>query len=101
MVVLVETPDTKKSNKLIPRTTVLDKLKNDFGGKQSERCASLIDPTKSDSRSIESWQLLLSKMRHLIMVAYNRALNRFEETMRAERERRTEKNWSFCRYFLL
>lgn len=27
--------------------------------------------------------------------------NRFEEGMRAERERRTEKSWSFCWYFLL
>ncbi|KAB7502745.1 Trafficking protein particle complex subunit 10 [Armadillidium nasatum] len=101
MVILVETPDTKKTNKLLPRTTVLDKLKSDFGGKQTERCVSLIDPTKADSRSIESWQLLLSKMRHLIMVAYNRALNKFEEAMRSERERRTERNWSFCKYFLL
>lgn len=27
--------------------------------------------------------------------------NRFEEAMRAERERRTEQSWSFCWYFLL
>lgn len=26
---------------------------------------------------------------------------RFEEGMRGERERRTEKSWSFCSYFLL
>lgn len=101
MVVLLETPDTRKGNKLIPRTTVLDKIKNDFGGKQAERCVSLIDPLKTDSRSVESWQTLLTKMRHLLMVAYNRALNKFEENMRAERERRTEKSWSFCSYFLL
>nr|XP_053654909.1 trafficking protein particle complex subunit 10-like [Cherax quadricarinatus] len=101
MVILLETPDTRKGNKLLPRTTVLDKIKNDFGGKQAERCMSVIDPLKSDSRSMESWQTLLTKMRHLLMVAYNRALNRFEESMRAERERRTEKSWSFCSYFLL
>ncbi|KAG0721558.1 Trafficking protein particle complex subunit 10 [Chionoecetes opilio] len=29
MVVLLETPDTRKGNKLLPRTTVLDKIKND------------------------------------------------------------------------
>ncbi|XP_069156358.1 trafficking protein particle complex subunit 10 [Procambarus clarkii] len=101
MVILLETPDTRKGNKLLPRTTVLDKIKNDFGGKQAERCMSVIDPLKSDSRSVESWQTLLTKMRHLLMVAYNRALNRFEESMRAERERRIEKSWSFCSYFLL
>lgn len=101
MVVLLETPDTRKGNKLLPRTTVLDKIKNDFGGKQAERCVSLIDPLKTDSRSMESWQTLLTKMRHLLMISYNRALNRFEENMRAERERRIEKSWSFCSYFLL
>lgn len=37
MVILLETPDTRKGNKLLPRTTVLDKIKNDFGGKQAER----------------------------------------------------------------
>ncbi|KAK4306125.1 hypothetical protein Pmani_022031 [Petrolisthes manimaculis] len=101
MVVLLEAPDSRKGNKLLPRTTVLDKIKNDFGGKQAERCVSMVDPLKSDSRSMESWQTLLTKMRHLLMVAYNRALNKFEEAMRAERERRTEKSWSFCSYFLL
>ncbi|XP_066949278.1 trafficking protein particle complex subunit 10 [Macrobrachium rosenbergii] len=101
MVILLETPDTRKGNKLLPRTTVLDKIKNDFGGKQAERCVSLIDPLKTDSRSMESWQTLLTKMRHLLMISYNRALNRFEENMRAERERRIEKSWSFCSYFLL
>ena len=41
-VVIVEPADTKKTNKLLPRTSVLDKLKTDVGGKQPERCMSLI-----------------------------------------------------------
>ena len=41
-VVIVEPADTKKTNKLLPRTSVLDKLKTDVGGKQPERCISLI-----------------------------------------------------------
>ena len=41
-VVIVEPADTKKANKLLPRTSVLDKLKTDVGGKQPERCMSLI-----------------------------------------------------------
>ena len=40
-VVIVEPADTKKTNKLLPRTSVLDKLKTDVGGKQPERCMSL------------------------------------------------------------
>jgi hypothetical protein len=39
----VEASDaSKKANKLLPRTSVLDKLKTDLGGKQPERCVSLI-----------------------------------------------------------
>ena len=41
------------------------------------RCVSLYEPVKNDSRSLESWQSLLAKMRSLIMIAYNRALNRY------------------------
>lgn len=37
MIVLVETYDIKKSNKLLPRTTVLDKIRNDFGSKHGDR----------------------------------------------------------------
>jgi hypothetical protein len=37
LIILVETSDSKKSNKILPRTTVLDKIKNDFGGKTTER----------------------------------------------------------------
>jgi hypothetical protein len=42
VVVLVESADTKKTNKLLPRTSVIDKLKAEIGGKQPERCISLI-----------------------------------------------------------
>ncbi len=42
-VVLVEASDSKKTNKLLPtRTSVLDRLKADVGGRQPERCLSLL-----------------------------------------------------------
>lgn len=37
MIVLVETYDVKKSNKLLPRTTVLDKIRSDFASKHGDR----------------------------------------------------------------
>lgn len=37
MIVLVETYDVKKSNKLLPRTTVLDKIRSDFAAKNGDR----------------------------------------------------------------
>ena len=37
LIVLVETYDNKRSSKLIPRATVLDKIRSDFGAKQPDR----------------------------------------------------------------
>lgn len=37
MIVIVETYDIKKTNKLLPRTTVLDKIRSDFASKNGDR----------------------------------------------------------------
>lgn len=37
MIVIVETYDIKKTNKLLPRTTVLDKIRSDFAAKHGDR----------------------------------------------------------------
>lgn len=37
MIVVVETYDFRKTNKLLPRTTVLDKIRSDFGAKHADR----------------------------------------------------------------
>jgi hypothetical protein len=42
MIVLVETYDFRKTNKLLPRTTVLDKIKSDFGAMHAARYFSEI-----------------------------------------------------------
>ncbi|KAK0168748.1 hypothetical protein PV327_002518 [Microctonus hyperodae] len=101
MIVLVETYDVKKTNKLIPRTTVLDKVRSDFATKLGDRCLSVINPIKSESRSAESWRGLISRIRHFMLTAYDKTLSRFEEIIRNQRERRNEVSWNFCRYFLL
>ncbi|EFX70597.1 hypothetical protein DAPPUDRAFT_309387 [Daphnia pulex] len=101
LIILVETSDSKKSNKILPRTTVLDKVKNDFGGKTTERCLSVVDPVKGETKSSESWQTFLFRLRQALMAAFSRTLSKFEETVRTQRERRNELNWNFCNYFLL
>lgn len=102
MIVLVETYDIRKTNKLLPRTTVLDKIKGDFGVKQTEdRFISVINPIKSEARSAESWRALVAKIRHFVLVAYNKALIKFEEYMREQREKRNDPEWDFCKYFIL
>lgn len=42
LIVQVETHDTKRSNKLLARTTVYDKIKSDFASKHPDRYADLI-----------------------------------------------------------
>ncbi|CAB3233344.1 unnamed protein product [Arctia plantaginis] len=102
MIVLVETYDIRKTNKLLPRTTVLDKIKGDFGVKQTEdRFITVINPIKSEARSAESWRSLVAKIRHFILVAYNKSLIKFEEHMREQREKRNDPEWDFCKYFIL
>ncbi|KAJ8891446.1 hypothetical protein PR048_003974 [Dryococelus australis] len=101
LVVIVETYDLRKSNKLLPRTTVLDKIRSDFASKHPDRCLSVINPIRSESRSAESWHGLLSRVCVLMLAAYNRTLLKFEEFIRDQRERRNEPGWNFCHYFLL
>lgn len=40
LIVLVESEESRKYNKLLPRTTVLDKIKSDFGVKHIDRYKS-------------------------------------------------------------
>ncbi|XP_012148441.2 SIDL trafficking protein particle complex subunit 10 isoform X2 [Megachile rotundata] len=101
MIVLVETYDIKKTNKLLPRTTVLDKIRSDFASKNGDRCFAVINPIKSEMRSAESWRGLVNRLRYLMLVAYDKTLSRFEDVVREQRESRNHPNWNFCHYFLL
>lgn len=102
LIVVVET-DNKKKNKtnILPRTSIMDKIRNDFCNKQSDRCVALSDPLKESSRSQESWSSFLTKLRTLLLMSFTRNLGRFEDDMRTMREKRTEPGWSFCDYFLV
>ncbi|XP_017879801.1 trafficking protein particle complex subunit 10 isoform X2 [Ceratina calcarata] len=101
MIVIVEIYDIKKTNKLLPRTTVLDKIRSDFAAKNGDRCCAVINPVKSEMRSAESWRSLIGRIRYLMLVAYDKTLSRFEDIIRDQRENRNHPNWNFCHYFLL
>ena len=101
MIVLVETTEGRKGNKFPLRTTVLDRIKQDVGGKTPERCVGLTDPARPDSRAAGNMQSFLHKFRQLFLQSYNKVLNKFEENIRAQREKRNETQWNFCQYFLL
>lgn len=65
------------------------------------RCCSVINPIKSEMRSAESWRSLVSRIRYLMLVAYDKRLSHFEDIIREQRENRNHPNWNFCHYFLL
>ncbi|XP_049817550.1 trafficking protein particle complex subunit 10 isoform X3 [Aethina tumida] len=101
LIVVVENYDGKRTNKLLPRTTVLDKIRADFAPKQGDRCISVINPGKLESRSADSWRGLVARIRHLLLVAYAKAVSRLEDHVRQQRERRNEIGWDFMQYFHL
>lgn len=67
----------------------------------SSRCVVLSDPLKDSSRSQESWNSLLLKLRTLLLMSFTKNLGRFEDEMRTLREKRTQPGWSFCEYFMV
>ncbi|XP_020008295.1 trafficking protein particle complex subunit 10 isoform X1 [Castor canadensis] len=102
LIVVVEN-DAKKKNKtnILPRTSIVDKIRNDFCNKQSDRCVVLSDPLKDSSRTQESWNAFLTKLRTLLLMSFTKNLGKFEDEMRTLREKRTEPGWSFCEYFMV
>ncbi|XP_056145323.1 trafficking protein particle complex subunit 10 isoform X2 [Lampris incognitus] len=103
VIVVVETNDAKKKNKtnILPRSSIVDKIRNDFCNKQNDRCVVLSDPLKESSRSQESWSSFLLKLRTLLLMSFTKNLGRFEDDMRTLREKRTQPGWSFCEYFMV
>lgn len=101
LIVVVSNDDSKAKTKLLPRSSVIDKVKNDFCGKQPDRCISITDPLKQEQKGQESWTALLQRLRNLLLQAYNRHLSKYEENMRLMRERRNEPGWGFLQFFLI
>lgn len=101
MILLVETMDIKKTKNLLPRTTVLDKIRLDFGAKQGDRVISVLNPTKFETKATESFRSMIQRIRYLMLSGYNRNINRYEELIRHNRDNRQKEGWSFLKYFLL
>lgn len=101
MILLVETLDIRKTKNILPRTTVLDKIRLDFASKTGDRCISLLNPMKFEQKANESSRCLLQRIRHLMLTGYNKNIMRYEELIRTNREKRNQENWCFIRYFLL
>ncbi|XP_010901636.2 trafficking protein particle complex subunit 10 isoform X2 [Esox lucius] len=103
VIIVAETSNAKKKSKtnILPRSTLVDRIRNDFCNKQNDRCVVLLDPLKDSSRSRESWGALLLKLRTLLLKSFTQNLGRFEDDMRKLREKRNLPGWSFCEYFMV
>ncbi|XP_050441422.1 trafficking protein particle complex subunit 10 [Adelges cooleyi] len=101
VIIVVETYDLRKHSKLLPRTTVFDKIKSDFAEKKADRCLSVINPPKSELRCGSSaWRALITNVRLLTLSAFDRLFLKYEDNIRNYREQRNDSSWSFCKYFL-
>lgn len=43
---------------------------------------------------------MLDRLRSLLLQAYNRVLNKYEESMRTRREKRNDVGWNYFSYFI-
>lgn len=101
MVLIVETIDIKKTKNILPRQSVLDKVRLDFGSKNGDRCVSILNPLKFENKATESFRSMIQRIRHLMLSAYNKNIIKYEEIIRARREERNNEDWNFITYFLL
>ncbi|XP_034486266.1 trafficking protein particle complex subunit 10 isoform X2 [Drosophila innubila] len=101
MILLVETLDIRKTKNLLPRTTVLDKIRLDFCSKNDDRCISVLNPAKFEQKSTESFRCLVQRIRFLMLTSYNRNIAKYEELIRSKREKRNHDDWDFRQYFFL
>ncbi|CAG2177125.1 unnamed protein product, partial [Oppiella nova] len=93
-------------SKLLPtiKTSVLDKIRNDFPAVKStaERAVTLLDAShKNESKMADSYQQFLCRLRALLLSSYSRQLIRYEDYIRTVRESRNQQNWDFFHFFAL
>ncbi|KAH3737359.1 hypothetical protein DPMN_043942 [Dreissena polymorpha] len=100
MIVVVHSDENKMKTKLLPRSSVYDKIKSDFGGKQPERIV-VLELHREDRKGGELWQGFLSRLRQLLLQAFTRHLQKYEDNMRAQREKRNDIGWNFQNYFIV
>ena len=101
MILLVETVDVRKTKNLLPRTTVLDRIRVDFATKNGDRCISILSPAKFEQKSTESFRCLVQRIRFLMLDSLNRNIVKYEDLIRLNREKRNHDGWDFVKYFLL
>lgn len=93
LVVLIDSSERRSSkSKLLPRSSVLDKIKADFPAPIKavidRHIVILNDPLKSDPKSLDSYAQFLNKLRTLLLSAYSKQLVRWAFTISIPRTKR-------------
>ncbi|KAL4232651.1 Trafficking protein particle complex subunit 10 [Mactra antiquata] len=99
LIVVFNSDENKSKSKLLPRSSVYDKIKSDFCSKNPDRIFVLEQGTDSKSQSL--WNSFISRLRLLLLQAFTRHLQKYEDNMRALREKRNEVGWNFQEYFIV
>ena len=101
VVVVDRSADRKGINKskLLPtiKTSVLDKIRNDFPLVKASVERTICLSKGSDN----SYQQLVSRLRSLLLHSYSKQLLRYEDYIRTVREGRNAPNWHFIDFFRL
>jgi hypothetical protein len=85
-----------------PKGNVLDKIKVDFCSKVPRRCILLKHSAQhQDAKLNESWQIMLGRIRELMLQSFSKNLPQLEEAVRNMREKRQNADWTFSSYFIL
>ncbi|XP_053396902.1 trafficking protein particle complex subunit 10-like isoform X2 [Mercenaria mercenaria] len=100
LIVVFNSDENKGKTKLLPRSSVYDKIKSDFCSKTPDRIV-VLEPLNGDSKSVSLWNQFLSRLRTLLLQAFTRHLQKYEDNMRALREERNKVGWNFQEYFIV
>ena len=67
------------------------------------RCVQLWEPDKETlfTKSGESWDMLLTSLRNLLLESFGRQLDSFEDRIRMMREKYANPEWPFIDYFVV
>eukprot|EP01137_Pigoraptor_chileana_P021672 Opistho-2@85675 len=79
--------------------SVFDKLKSDFASKP-ERCVQL-RIADGDSKSDETWDDVINKMRDSVLACFDRRVAQYEEDIKRTLGNRQLPGWNFLNFFIL
>ncbi|XP_018494809.2 trafficking protein particle complex subunit 10 [Galendromus occidentalis] len=89
----------KTTSKLL-KSTVWDKIRNDFPSKNIDRVSTFVRPSRSD-KNASSLNSFIGQFRIALLHALNREIGYYEDKLREKREARNQPAWSFIDFYFM